>query len=76
MKEHYQLGTEISSGLGVWDARGSVVWSVSHCESCVIKVPTMGNTLPLEGVEYGQCWNCLVEEMLSHVPEVVNSQLL
>lgn len=72
----YQLGAEISGGLGVWDACRSVVWGLSCCESCVIKVPTTGNNLPLKGVEYGQCWNCLTEEMLSCAPEVVNSQLL
>lgn len=76
IKEHYQLGTEISGGLGVRDACRSVVWGLSHCESCVIKVPTTGNNLPLKGVEYGQCWNWLTEEMLSCAPEVVNSQLL
>lgn len=76
MKEHHQRGTEISGGLGAWDVCGSVVWSLSHCESCVVKVPITGSILPLKGVEYGQCWNCSTEEMLSRVPEVVNSQLL
>lgn len=50
-EEHYQLGTELSGGLGVWDVCGSVVWGLSHCESCVIKVPTTGNTLLHKGVE-------------------------
>lgn len=50
MKQHYQLCTETSSDLGTWDTRGSVVCGLFHSKSCVIKVPTTGNTLPLKGV--------------------------
>lgn len=55
----------------------AVVWSLSHRDSRSVRVPTMGNTLLLLGLEYRQCWACrgALTEMLSRVG-VVSGLLL
>ena len=54
-----------------------VVWSLSRRDSHAVRVPTMGNTVLLLGVEYRQCWACrgALTEMLSRVG-VVSGPLL